>query len=161
MSTRLSVRAWLSTYSGTVIAYRAKYHISVSTSLTEAEFIKSVNGTKAAKHLHVSILDLDIPLLDATPPNIDNKTAIMMGNSNKQTPRARHIDIQYFAIKEWVKQILLHLFHTPDVFNPVDTLTKALGCILHHHHVMRFMGLYGSPFTSTYGCIHMHHHVDD
>ena len=161
MNTRRSVGAWLATYGGTVIAYRAKYHVSVSTSSTEAEFIESVNGAKAAKHLRAGIIELGIPLPDATPLYIDNKATIMMGNANKQTPRARHIDIQYFAIQEWVKQKFVRLFHTPGIVNPADALTKALGYVLHHRHVTRAMGLCGSPFTSTYGRIPMHRRADD
>ena len=161
MITRRSVGAWIAIYGGAVIAYRANYHTSVSTSSTETKFIESVNGSKAAKHLRVVILDLCILLLDANPLYIDNKVAIMMGNSNKQTPRICHIDIQHFAILEWVKQKFLRLFHKPGVANPADALTKALGYILHHCHLTRTMGLCGSPFTSTYSHIPMHRCADD
>ena len=75
----------------------------------------------------------------------------MRGNSNKQPPRPRHIDIQYFAVQDWVKEKRMRLFHISGVVNPADALTKAQGYVLHHHHVTRAMGLCGSPFTSTYG----------
>ena len=85
----------------------------------------------------------------------------MMGNSNKQTPRARYIDIQYFTIQEWVKQKYVRLFHTPGVVNPAYALTKELCYILHHRHVTRAMGLCGSSCTSTYRHTPMHRRADD
>ena len=70
-----------------------------------------------------------------------------MVNESRPTPRARHIDIQHFAIQEWreIGDILMR--HCPGVLNSSDDLTKALGWVLHSRHARRSMGHYklGSP----------------
>jgi hypothetical protein len=57
----------------------------------------------------------------------DNVTAILIANANKITARARHIDIQYYAIQEWITRGEVKLEHIPGVINPADALTKNLG----------------------------------
>ena len=70
-----------------------------------------------------------------------------MINEFRPTPRARHIDIQYFAIQEWraAKDIIMK--HLSGILNPSDDLTKPLGWILHARHARRGMGhcKLGSP----------------
>ena len=58
---------------------------------------------------------------------VDNRAAIFMANSEKPTSRTQHIDIQYFALQEWIKNGELKLTHIPGTDNPSDALTKALG----------------------------------
>ena len=99
----------------------------MATSSTKAEFIKDVNGGKAAKHIRVSLTTLGLYLSEPTPLYVENKATIMMANTNKQTPQARNIYIQWFAIQEWVERKQIHLFHTPGTVNPAEAFTKALG----------------------------------
>ena len=53
-----------------------------------------------------------------------------MINESRPTPRARHIEIQHFAIQEWCKQGDIVMEHLPGIINPSDGLTKALGWVL-------------------------------
>ena len=78
---------------------------------------------------------------------IDNEAAIAMINENRPTTRARHIEIQHFAIQEWRAKNDLVMRHIPGIINPSDDLTKALGWVLHSRHARRGMGHYriGSP----------------
>ena len=74
-----------------------------------------------------------------------------MVNESQPTPRARHIEIQHFAIQEWRDKGDVVLRHCPGVINASDDLTKALGWVLHNRHARRSMGHYkmGSPIAST------------
>ena len=70
----------------------------------------------------------------------DNRAAIFMLNNQCSTNRTRRINIQHFALEEWVKRHQVKLKHIPGIINPTDSLTKALGWILHARHVDRLMG---------------------
>ena len=83
----------------------------------------------------------------------DNVAAILIANANKITERARHIDIQYYAIQEWITRGEVKLEHIPGIINPADALTKNLGWVLHQRHVTRMMGYCGSWYTNTSGHI--------
>ena len=71
---------------------------------------------------------------------MDNVAAILMGNNEEPTPRARHIEIQYFALQEWVNKGMISMKHIHGISNPADALTKVLGWVLHARHVKRMMG---------------------
>ena len=74
-----------------------------------------------------------------------------MINEDRPTPRARHIEIQHFAIQEWRKQGDVIMEHLSGILNSSDDLTKALGWVLHSRHARRSMGHYriGSPSSSS------------
>ena len=76
-------------------------------------------------------------------------SAINMINNSIPTERSRHIDIQMFAIQDWVEQQHLIMHHIPGVINPADALTKPLGWVLHHRHVRRIMGHYPPSYSPT------------
>ena len=87
----------------------------------------------------------------ATPLLVDNEAAIAMVNESRPTPRARHIEIQHFAIQEWRNKGDVVLRHCPGILNVSDDLTKALGWVLHSRHARRSMGHFkiGSPNGSA------------
>ena len=57
-----------------------------------------------------------------------------MGNAQKPTKRTRNMDVQYFALDEWIERDLLHLARVDTKSNVVDNFTKALTRILFHRH---------------------------
>ncbi len=138
---------------GAAVYYKAKWIPTVCTSSTEAEFITAVSAAKTAKYLRSILLELGIPQDGPTILHEDNAAAIMMANAKKPTERSRHIDIQHFALQEWVAAKEVLLSHIPGTLNPADAFTKPLGWVLHHRHSTRMMGLVGSPYTSTCGKI--------
>ena len=73
----------------------------------------------------------------------DNMSAIQMINAKVPTERSRHIDIQFFAIRDWKEALEIVMHHIPCIINPSNDLTKHLGCVLHARHARRMMGHYG------------------
>ena len=63
-----------------------------------------------------------------------------MVNESRPAPRARHIEIQHFAIQEWRNKGDIALRHCPGVINISDDLTKPLGWVLHARHARRGVG---------------------
>ncbi|KAI2508395.1 hypothetical protein MHU86_6069 [Fragilaria crotonensis] len=124
-----------------------KIQSTVSTSSTEAEFLAAVHAAKIAKYLRSILSELGYPQPGPTTLFEDNAAAILMVNASRPTPRARHIDIQHFALQEWKAANEIVLSHIPGVVNSADSLTKSLGSMLHHRHVRRLMGHYGAPWS--------------
>ena len=127
---------------GGAISYRCKTQSITATSSTEAEFLAAVMAAKHAKYLRAILQELGFPQTAPTPIHEDNKSAINMINACVPTERARHIDIQHFAIQEWKANSDIVMEFIPGILNPADDLTKPLGWILHGRHARRIMGHY-------------------
>ena len=140
LRTRRSITGLIFTFAGGAIAFKSKVQPTVSTSSTEAEFIAAVHAAKIAKYFRSILIELGFPPDGPTILYEDNQAAINMVNENKPTPRARHIDTQWFAINEWrkAKEILLRFL--PGSINIADQGTKALSWVLLSRHVRRGMG---------------------
>ena len=147
--TRRSITGLVFMFCGGPLAYKSKIQSTVSTSSTEAEFLTAVHAAKIAKYLRSILSELGYPQIGPTTLFEDNAAAILMVNASRPTPRARHIDIQHFALQEWKAANEIVLSHIPGVVNSADSLTKSLGSTLHHRHVRRLMGHYGAPWTPS------------
>ncbi|KAI2511653.1 Reverse transcriptase (RNA-dependent DNA polymerase) [Fragilaria crotonensis] len=132
--TRRSITGLVFMFCGGPLAYKSKIQSTVSTSSTEAEFLAAVHAAKIAKYLRSILSELGYAQLGPTTLFEDNAAAILMVNASRPTPRARHIDIQHFALQEWKAANEIVLSHIPGVVNSADSLTKSLGPTLHHRH---------------------------
>jgi hypothetical protein len=144
--TRRSITGLVFMICGGPLVNKSKIQPTVSTSSTEAEFLAAVHAAKIAKYLRSILSELGYAQLRPTTLFEDNAAAILMVNASRPTPRARHIDIQHFALQELKAANEIVLSHIPGVVNSADSLTKSLGSTLHHRHVRRLMGHYGAPW---------------
>ena len=141
--TRRSVSGYVFTLAGGAVAYKSRRQPSVATSLTEAEFIAAVSAAKVAKYLCSVLHKLGFTQLRPTPLYVDNQAAIAMVNERRPTACSRHINIQHFAIQEWLAAGDIIMRHILGIINPSDQTIKALGWTLHSRHVCRSMGHHG------------------
>ena len=109
----------------------------------------AVSCAKAVKYFRSILDELDVKQEGPTMVYGDNIACCHLANSGKPTERARHIDIQYFAIQEWTARKIIMLDHIPGRINFSDALTKALGYVLLNRHCTRMMGYAGSPYSTT------------
>jgi hypothetical protein len=84
--------------------------------------------------------DLNIPQEAATITYEDNNACTATANAQKPTPRTRHMDIKYFALRDWVEQDLIHLERINTKINLADPFTKTLQCASFHCHVDFILG---------------------
>jgi hypothetical protein len=96
-----------------------------------------VRAGKSARYLRSILNQLGLTHRSATLIYVHNLAAIMMANAGKPTERSRHIDVQYFALLQWVKDGDVLLVHIAGIWNPSDALTKPLGWVIHHRHCYR------------------------
>ena len=142
LRTRRSVTGMLILYCGAAIAYKSRLQSLVATSSTEAEFYAAVFCAKLVKYFRYILQDLAALPDGPSPLHIDNEAALNIVNEYRPTPRARHVDIQHFAIQEWRAAGDIIMRHLPGIMNSSDALTKAVTTILHHRHTRRAMGHY-------------------
>ena len=95
---------------------------------------------KQAKYLRAVMYGLGFGQYEPTSIFEDNAAAILMINSRIPTERARHIDIQHFAIQDWADNKEIQMRHIPGVINPLDNLSKPLGWVHLARHARRIMG---------------------
>ena len=119
---------------------------------TEWNMTISINRTKnveisllGLKNVPLSPNDLGFPQNDPTCIYIDNLAALYMINEKRPTPRAKHIDTQWFAMQEWAANKDIIMKHLSGVLNSSDDLTKPLTWVLHERHSLRNMGHFGRP----------------
>ena len=152
LTTRRSVTGCIVFFCGAAVACKSRLQPIVATSSTEAEFYAAVTSAKVVKCLRHVLTELDAMRLGPSPMCIDNQAAMAMINESRPTPRARHVEIQHFAIQQWCKiDKDIFMKYIPGVINSSDGLTKPLGWVLHSRHARRGMGHcnLGSPSDSS------------
>ena len=150
LKTRRSVTGYIVFFGCCAIAWKSNLQPRCATSSTEAEFYAAVTTAKVVKYLRYVLHELKATRAGPSPLYIDNQAALAMINESRPTPRARHIEIQHFAIQEWAKAKDIIMIHLPGVINASDAMTKAVSWVLHSRHIRRGMGHYklGSLVTS-------------
>jgi len=137
---RKSVTGMVFCLAGGAIAYRSKLQATIATSSTEAELYAAVSAAKVAKYLRTVLFELGFPPSGPTILHEDNQAVINIVNNSKPTSRARHVEIQFFAIQEWRRRKQVELKYIDTRINTADAETKALGWTLHSRHSRRMLG---------------------
>jgi hypothetical protein len=94
---------------GGTITYKTQFQPTVAGSSTKAEYMLAYFTGKMILFVRSVLWDLDIPQEAATLLYKDNNACTAMANTQKPTPRTRHIDIKYFLLSEWVEHDLMWL----------------------------------------------------
>ena len=96
-------------------------------SSTDEEFIATVTAAKMAKYIRSILYKLGFKQSDPMPIYEDKKpTIIDIVASQKPIEQMRHIDIQFFAIQDWIHKLKdTQLFHIPGVINSLDDLATG------------------------------------
>ena len=94
--------------------------------------------------------DLGVPQCSATIAYEDNDACTMMAQAQKPTPRARHIDIKYHVICQWVEGDLLKLERLSATMNIANIFTKQLGLLLFRRHCDYLMGKVPPQYSAHY-----------
>jgi hypothetical protein len=136
---RLFIRLCVHLAGGT-IAYKTKFQLTVALSSTEAKFMAACDAEKMSLYIRSVLWDLNVPQEAATITYEDNDACTAMANAQKPSPRTVHMDIKYFALCNWVEQVLLILDWIDTKINLADPFTKALECIAFHRHVNFILG---------------------
>ena len=85
-------------FAGDIIGFKTHYQDTILHSSTESEFVAACDAGKMILYFHSLFADLGIPQNDATILFEDNRSALLMANTQQPMRRTRHMDIKYFAL---------------------------------------------------------------
>ena len=148
-----SMGAHVVTQGGMAIAYKSKLQPMVATSSTNAEFIVAIGAVKTAKYIALILNKFGVTQTGPTKTFLNKMAAIMMANTGCPSECTQNIDIWHIALQEWMEKKQVIHEHIKGMADSSNVLTKALGWVLNHHHILCLMGHVGSPYMSTSGKI--------
>ena len=123
---RRSVSGYIVQLYGATISWATRKQTSVALSTTEAEFMALCQASCEAIWVMnlLKILHVDVPL----PMTIfeDNQPCIAICEEPRKHRRMKHIDIQYFFLRDLVQQRQIQLLYKPTDDQIADMMTKGL-----------------------------------
>lgn len=140
---RKSFQGWLARFYGGVISFAANRQKSTALSSLDSEIMAASDGSREAAWLLKLWKDLGITSPRLPTLYLDNSGAESLTKERKFHPKAKHIDIRHFYIRDdMVKAGKLVVKHVPGNDNMADALTKALPSESFERY-KRYMGLPG------------------
>lgn len=122
---RISVTGYVFFMAGGPVSWCTRKQASIALSSMEAEIMAAAAAAQEALALRSLLFGLSFPWL-TIPIFIDNDAARLFGENQSTSQRSKHIDIRYFAIRDWVKNRLIELHRVPGQNNIADLFTKPL-----------------------------------
>ena len=135
---------------GGSVAYKSNLMKTIAQSSTEGEYMEANDIGKMALFVRSIMWDLGIPQCASTVLYEDNDAATAMANAQKPTPRARHMDIKYKVLAQWVERDLVHLERVDTKQNMADHFTKQLGPQLFRRHTDYIRGRVPPQYSSRF-----------
>ena len=127
---RKSTSGFIFLLNGGPISWKAQLQKCVTLSSCEAEIVAITTASKELIWLQDIMTSL--PLILRLPCHTlytDNKAATQISENSSNYQRMKHVDTQYFKIREWISQEKLVLQHIAGGNMCADFLTKPLGFI--------------------------------
>lgn len=109
-----------------LISWSSKRQPIVSRSSAEAEYRGVANAVAEATWIRNLLLELHIPLRQASVVYCDNVSAVYLSNNLVQHQRTKHIEIDIHFVREKVKGCHIRVLHVPSSLQYADIFTKGL-----------------------------------
>ena len=125
---RKSITGHISFVLGQPVSWGSRKQKSVTHSSTEGELVAAVDTAKEGKYLSNLIGQLFKVKFPMTI-RIDNQGAKFLCEGDGVSQRAKHIDLKFWALRDWVAEKIFKLVYVATDANIADMMTKALGQI--------------------------------
>ncbi|KAL8103658.1 hypothetical protein AgCh_028016 [Apium graveolens] len=109
-----------------LISWSSKRQPTISRSSAKAEYRGVANAAAEATWLRNLLLELHVPLRQASVIFCDNVSAVYMSDNPVQHQRTKHIEIDIHFVREKVKVGQIRVLHVPSAFQYADIFTKGL-----------------------------------
>ncbi|KAJ9556976.1 hypothetical protein OSB04_011590 [Centaurea solstitialis] len=109
-----------------LISWSSKRQPTISRSSAEAEYRGVANAVAEATWIRNLLLELHIPLRQASVVYCDNVSAVYLSNNPVQHQRTKHIEIDIHFMPEKVKIGHICVLHVPSSLQYADIFTKGL-----------------------------------
>ncbi|KAI3669789.1 hypothetical protein L6452_41196 [Arctium lappa] len=109
-----------------LISWSSKRQPTVFRSSAEAEYRGVTNVVAEATWIRNLLLELHIPLRQASVVYCDNVSAVYLSDNPVQHQRTKHIEIDIHFVREKVKVGHIRVLHVPSSLQYADIFTKGL-----------------------------------
>ncbi|KAJ0550087.1 putative RNA-directed DNA polymerase [Helianthus annuus] len=109
-----------------LLSWSSKRQPTVSRSSAEAEYRGVANAVAEVTWLRNLLLELHVPLLQASVVFCDNVSAVYLSDNPVQHQRTKHIEIDIHFVREKVRLGHVRVSHVPAPFQYADIFTKGL-----------------------------------
>jgi hypothetical protein len=123
---RKSVTGYVIKLAGAPIAWKSQKQTMVTTSTSEAELVALSTVSKNVTWLTLLLKEIGLPVKSPVIIHGDNQQSIGSAVANGVTPRSKHIDVKYFAVREQIELGHQQMDYVPSNLNQADPFTKHL-----------------------------------
>ena len=123
---RKSITGHISFILGSPVSWGSHKQKSVAHSSTEGELMAGVATAKEGCYL-ANVIGSIFKVRKPITIKIDNQGAKFLCENESTSSRAKHIDIKYWALRDWIKEGTFKLSYVPTDTNIADMMTKPLG----------------------------------
>ncbi|MFS7986065.1 putative RNA-directed DNA polymerase [Helianthus anomalus] len=109
-----------------LISWSSKRQATVSRSSAEAEYRGVANAVAEVTWIRNLLLELRIPLIQASVVFCDNVSAVYLSDNPVQHQRTKHIEIDIHFVREKVRLGHVRVLHVPAPYQYADIFTKGL-----------------------------------
>ncbi|KAI3508248.1 hypothetical protein L1887_23254 [Cichorium endivia] len=109
-----------------LVSWSSKRQPTISRSSAEAEYKGVANATAETTWLRNLLLELHLPLRQATIIYCDNISTVYLAKNPVQHQRTKHVEIDIHFVREKVRLGSLRVLHVPADYQYADIFTKGL-----------------------------------
>jgi hypothetical protein len=141
LSDRSSTTGWIVFYLGCPVSWCTRKQHAVAKSSAEAEYVSLSDASSETVWFRQLLRDCHQEQLKPSVILEDNEGAIGIAENTRSLGRAKHIDVRYHFVKQFVSDGTLVVRHVPTTEQVADALTKPLPApaFLRHRAAMRLI----------------------
>lgn len=124
---RKSRSGFIAAINGSAVQWWSRKQTSTALCTAESEYISMTESCKEISWMRKILEEIGCTQTDPTILRVDNAAAESWAKAESTPRRAKHIDLRYHKIREYVKAETIAPQHVPSSENEADGMTKPLG----------------------------------